>query len=182
MSTQVSGRELSRQFLEELWNRKNLSIINQHTTEDYIIHLPRGILQGQEDFKHMAEYYSQSYSDIHVTLDLGNQTHYGKQVITPLTWDIHVSLREINPVDQTIQKEIERKISATGVAIDRIEYGRIVESRNTLDVLYWVHNMQLLSREPSFVELLPGLRKCPPCPGKRRCINGFCVAPPHTTE
>jgi transcriptional regulator with XRE-family HTH domain len=85
-------------------------------------------------------------------------------------------------VDQTTQREIERKISAAGVAVDRIECGRIVESRNTLDVLYWLHNIQLLSRDPSFVELLPGLRTCPPCPGKRRCINGVCVTPPHTTE
>ena len=140
-------------------------------------------MQGQEDLKLMAEYYSQSFSDIHVTLDLGNQTGHGNQMITPLTWDIRVSLREINPVDQTIQREIERKISATGVAIDRIEHGRIVESRNTLDVLYWLHNIQLLSEEPSFVELLPGLKKCPPrsntpCPAGIPCNPaGFCVKP-----
>ena len=179
MSTFVSGGELSHQFLEELWNRKNLSIINQSTTEGYILHLPRGILRGQKGLQHMAEYYSQSFSDIHVTLDLGNQISYGNQVITPLTWDIQVSLREVNPVDQTTQKEIARKISAAGVAVDRFEYGRIVESRNTLDVLYWLHNIQLLSRNPSFVQLLPGLQTCPPdCPDGFPCNPaGFCVQP-----
>lgn len=179
MSTDVSGGELCQQFLEELWNGKNLSIIDQYTTENYSIHLPRGILQGQADLKHMVEYYSQSFSDIHVTLDLGNQTSYGNQVITPLTWDIQLSLREINPEDQTSQGEIERKISAAGVAVDRIECGRIVESRNTLDVLYWLHNIQLLSRNPRFVELLPGLQTCPPdCPAGFPCNPaGYCVRP-----
>ncbi len=172
MSTYVSERELSRRFLEDLWNGKNLQIIDQLLLEGYIIHLPLGTLEGQKVLKQMVAYYFQSFSDIHVTLDLEKQISQGKQVITPVTWDIRVSLR-----DQATQQEIERKISATGVAIDRIEHGRIVESRNTLDVLYWLHNIQLLSRQPSFVELLPGLRTCPPCPPNRRCIRGFCVAP-----
>ena len=164
---------LVAKFLDELWNQRNLSIIDQLTVENYIIHLPLGTLEGQ-DVQQMAAYYFQSFSDIHVTLDLEKQISQGNWVITPVTWDIRVSLR-----NQAIQQEIERKISATGVAIDRIENGRIVESRNTLDVLYWLHNIQLLSREPSFVELLPGLRTCPPpCSGTRRCIHGFCVTPP----
>lgn len=173
MFAYVSERELSRLFLEDLWNGKNLQIIDQLILEDYVIYLPLGTLEGQEVLKQMATYYFQSFSDIHVTLDLEKQISQDNWVITPVTWDIRVSLR-----DQATQQEIERKISATGVAIDRIEHGRIVESRNTLDVLYWLHNIQLLSREPSFVELLPGLKKCPPsCPGTRKCIRGFCVTP-----
>jgi hypothetical protein len=158
---------LVAKFLDELWNQRNLSIIDQLTVKDYVLHIPQGDLLGREALKIVAFHYFESFSRIH--LNIVNQTSQDSQVVTPIEWDTALTLR-MQPLDQ----EIDREIPARGVSIDRIDNGQIAESWNMLDTLYWLFNIQELSRDPGFVQDLPASSRGPcgagQCRRGRRCF------------
>ena len=162
---------LVAKFLDELWNQQNLAIIDQLTVEDYVLHVPQGDLLGRETLKEVAKEYFERFSRIRVSIV--DQTSQDSQVVTRIPWDTALELR-----DQSLKQQIERKIPARGVSIDRIDNGRIAESWNMLDTLYWLYNIQVLSRDPVFVQVLPAVRRCsPPCPPLFECRGGQCVIP-----
>lgn len=160
---------LVAKFLDELWNNQNLTAIDQLATEDYVVHIPQGDLLGREALKIVAENYFGSFSFFHVSIV--DQTSQDSQVVTRIQWDIALNLR-----DQSSDMEIDRAIPKTkGVSIDRIVNGQIAESWNMLDTLYWLFNIQELSRDPEFVRILPGVTKCPPkCPAGCECVSRVC--------
>ena len=162
-------------FLDELWNKQNVAIIDQLTTEDYIVHIPQGDLLGREALKMVAEDYFEleRFSFIHV--GIVDQTCQDSQVVTRIEWDTALELR-----DQSLNREIERKIPWRGVSIDRIDNGRIVECWYMLDTLYCLFNIQELSMDPAFVRNLPAVTMCNPkkrhsCPSGQCCSQNHCV-------
>jgi predicted SnoaL-like aldol condensation-catalyzing enzyme len=163
---------LVAKFLDELWNKRNVDIIDQLTVKDYIVHIPQGDL-GREALKEVAKEYFERFSLIH--LSIVDQTSQDSQVVTRIQWDTALELR-----DQSHDQEIERKIPARGDSIDRIDNGQIAESWNMLDTLYWLFNIQELSREPAFVQILPAVTPCnpnarQPCLPPFVCMQGHCV-------
>jgi len=157
---------LVAKFLDELWNKQNLAVIDQLTTEDYVVHIPQGDLLGREALKIVAVHYFESFSFLHV--GIGNQIGQDSQVVTHIEWDTALQL-----MDQSLDQEIKREIPVRGVSIDRIDKGQIAESWNMLDTLYWLFNIQELSRDPDFVQTLPASSKRPcaagQCPSNGRC-------------
>jgi predicted SnoaL-like aldol condensation-catalyzing enzyme len=169
MPEEKDNAALVAYFLDELWNKRNVAIIDQLTTEDYVVHIPQGDLLGREALKMVVEDYFERFSFIHV--GIVDQTSRHSQVVTRIGWDTALNLR-----DQSSGEEIDRKIPARGVSIDRIDDGQIVESWNMLDTLYWLFNIQELSRDPAFVRILPAARGCHPlCSGGFTCREGRCV-------
>ncbi len=158
-------------FLDELWNQRNVDIIDKLTAEDYVVHIPQGDLLGREALKIVAQYYFGSFSLIH--LSIVDQTSQDSQVVTRIDWDTTLQLR-----DQSLDQEIDREIPARGVSIDRIENGQIVESWNMFDPLYYLSNIQVLSRDPDFVRILLAVTRCDPhhkCPRGQHCVDHHCV-------
>ncbi|HYU74755.1 MAG TPA: ester cyclase [Ktedonobacteraceae bacterium] len=156
-------------FLDELWNQKNLDVIAKATAADYVLRMPQGELPGQQALRDVAANYFKSFSDIEVKI--GRQISQDDQVVTQIVWNIRLDL-----MDQSSNQEIHREIPARGVSIDRLEDGLIVESRNTIDEPYWIYNIQVLSRDPRFVKVLPASRGCPPgCPDGQTCRGHQCV-------
>jgi SnoaL-like polyketide cyclase len=162
---------LVAKFLDELWNKQNLAIIDQLTTEDYVVHIPQGDLLGREALKIVAVHYFESFSFIQ--LGIGNQTSQNSQVVTHIEWDTALYFR-----DQSLDQEIKREIPARGVSIDRIFQGQIAESWNMLDTLYWLFNIKELSRNPDFVRTLPASSKRP-CPSGQCPKGKLCHACPN---
>jgi hypothetical protein len=163
---------LVAKFLDELWNKRNLDAIDQFTVEDYVVHIPQGDLLGREALKSAAESYFGIFSLIH--LSVVDQTSQDSQVVTRIQWDTTLEL-----TDQRLHQEIERTILARGVSIDRIDNGRIAESWNMLDWLYYGFNLQELSRNPDFVQILLALSPCDQgrCPLGQHCVNNnYCQA------
>lgn len=169
---------LVAQFLDELWNQRNLDIIDRLTTEDYVVHVPQGDLLGREALKIVATQYFESFSRIR--LSVGDQTCLDSQVVTPIEWDTALMLG-MQPLDQGTGREISREIPARGVSRDRIDDGQIAESWNMLDTLYWLFNIQEVSRHREFVVDVPALKLCDrrhPCGSKDWCcVNGHCLPP-----
>jgi hypothetical protein len=154
-------------FLDELWNKGNLAIVDKLTTVNYVSHIPQGDLP-REELKAIASFYFARFTQINVNFT--NQTSHDSQVVTRIEWITALNLRV-----QPSLKEINRNIPVRGVSIDRIENELIAESWNMLDTLYWLYNIQVLSRDPGFVVFLPASRTCPPaCPDGQECRGHQC--------
>ncbi len=167
------NKELSRRFLEELWNQKNMSIIDELLADTCVVHTPplrpTGSLRP-EALKQLFEALQNYFSDIHISVK--DQIAEEDKVVTQMTWDC--TLKSDDP-------STDSTVNADGVGIDRIDSGKIVENWNTLDVLYMI--LKLRKGPP------PQLQKGPPppwpppalcsnsnqCPPGYQCLYGECL-------
>jgi hypothetical protein len=159
-------------FLNELWNNRNLAIIDQLTVQNYVLHIPQGNLVGREALKAVAKNYFERFSIIQVRIV--DQTSQDSQVVTRIRWGTALKLR-----NQPLDVDIDRIIPANGVSLDRIDNGQIAESWNMLDTLYYLFNIQELSRNPAFVQNLLAVTLCDNgvCPLGQYCVdNNYCAA------
>jgi hypothetical protein len=89
MSTE-DNKKLSRRFLEELWNQKNLSVIDELLADDYIDHTPsldpsgKGP-QGREAIKQLFEQLSRFTDGVQVSIE--DQIAEEDEVTTRVTWE-----------------------------------------------------------------------------------------------
>jgi predicted ester cyclase len=168
---EADNMALSSRLLDELWNRRNLSIIDELIADQYIDRTP-GVnlddaagLQGPEALKQLAQSYFDSFSDIHVTIE--NQACQGSQVATRMTWNVTLKLDD-SPLDQ--------QVTVMGVGMDHIVDGKIVENWNSLDALHRLRNIQLGGLAAGFIPRNP-IRNCDsqhPCPQGFICVQGIC--------
>jgi steroid delta-isomerase-like uncharacterized protein len=122
------NKALSRRFLEEFWNQKNLAVVNELLAADYINHLgPPGLPPGREGLKQLASIYITAFPDVHVTIE--DQIAEGDRVVSRLrARGTHLGyLQNIPPTG--------KPINITGIAIDRVASGKIVEGWANFDEL-----------------------------------------------
>ena len=126
-----SNKQLVERFLEELWNKKNLSVIEELIADDYVDHttppyVTSKELRGPEEIRQAFTMVQQAFSSVSITINSNDQIGEDDKVVTPMHWEYTVNDNGAAP--QVVQ--------VTGIGIDRISDGKIVESWNTLDVLY----------------------------------------------
>lgn len=116
-------------FLDQLWNHRDKSVIGANISDDYVDHTPPpkasdDKIQGPEAFSNAFDnLVNQDFPDIQLTIV--DQITEGDKVASILTW-----------------KSTALKFTMTGIGIDRIDdSGKIIENWNTLDVLYRVINL-----------------------------------------
>ena len=139
------NKVLVRRFFEELWNQGNLVVADELLAADYVDHTP-GVQPGSEGLKQTVSEYLQDFSDIHATIE--DQIVEGDMVVTRVTWNCKLTSGE--------------QVTVTGIGIDRIADGKIIESWNQSDVPRRVH---FTRRKPP---------KCT-CPPGTFCKDGLCV-------
>ena len=66
------NKALYRRFVEEVFNGKDLSVIDELVAEDFTEHSqpPPGIPQGTEGLKRIFASYFRAFPDLHVAIDL----------------------------------------------------------------------------------------------------------------
>lgn len=128
MSTE-DNRALVRRFVEEVFNRGNLDIVDQLVTPDYVHHDPttQEFGSGIEGFKRLISFYRQAFPDIHIALE--DQVASGDKVVDRWTGQgtHRGELMGIAPTG--------RPVTASGISIHRIAGGRIAETWNNYDAL-----------------------------------------------
>lgn len=128
MSTE-DNRALVRRFVEEVFNRGNLDIVDQLVTPDYVHHDPttQEFGSGIEGFKRLISFYHQAFPDIHIALE--DQVASGDKVVDRWTGQgtHRGELMGIAPTG--------RPVTASGISIHRIAGGRIAETWNNYDAL-----------------------------------------------
>jgi len=83
MSTE-QNKTVSRRIFEEVWNKGNLSVIDETSASNLVNHFtPPGMPAGAEGFKQFAKVYRAGFPDLHFTID--DMIAEGDKVVTRYT-------------------------------------------------------------------------------------------------
>jgi steroid delta-isomerase-like uncharacterized protein len=124
------NKRISRRVAEEAFSRGDLDIIDEFVAENFVNHdptLPPDLPPGREGFKELVNFYRSAFPDAQLTVE--NQIAEGDKVATRWTG------RGTHQGDFAGLPATGKQATITGITIDRIEGGRIVESWNEANQL-----------------------------------------------
>ncbi len=125
MSTE-ENKMLSRRFLEDLWNAKNLAALDEVLTADFVEYIG-GTSSNTEEVKQMLSANLAAFPDMQATIE--DQIAEGDKVVT--RWTVRAThtgeLMGIPPSGKAI--------TVTGIVIDRIVGSKIAETWTSYDML-----------------------------------------------
>ena len=126
MSTE-DNKALVRRAIEEVWNQKNLAIVDELGAADYVFHNPTMKTHGLEQYKQLVTMYFSAFPDVHITIE--DQIAEGDKVVTRWTarGTHQGAFMGIPPTG--------KQAVLTGITIDRFEKGKAVETWNNADDL-----------------------------------------------
>ncbi len=123
------NKAVVRRFIEEVWNNGNLDVIDELIAENHVDHDPAqaGSPGGPQGARAFVEMYRAAYPDTHI--ELGELIAEGDLVAG--TWTAtgthQGELMGIAPTG--------RSVTLTGIGVDRVSGGKIVESWANYDAL-----------------------------------------------
>jgi steroid delta-isomerase-like uncharacterized protein len=126
MSTE-ENKTLYRQLLEGAMNERNLAIVDELCTPDFVLHRGSTTIQGREPYKQFLSMYLTAGPDFHVTIE--DLLAEGDKVVSRFTGGgTHLGpFMGIAPTG--------KYVTATGMAIIRVANGKIVEEWSNGDDL-----------------------------------------------
>jgi len=131
---------LSRRIFEDVWNHKNLSVIDDLISADYVHHDPNSpTASGIDGYKQFVNYYMNAFPDAHFTID--DAFTDGQTEVTRWTV-VGTHEGELAGIPRT-----GRRFSVTGISIARIANGKIIESWNNWDALGLMQQLGVVSAE-----------------------------------
>ena len=123
-----TNKTVARRFLEEVWNKGNLAVLNEITAKDHVNSGPGtlpGLPAGPEGAKQLVTVYRNAFPDVHFTID--EQIAEGDKVVT--RWTARGTHKgELLGIPAT-----GKSSTVTGIGVDRIVNGKIVESWGIFD-------------------------------------------------
>jgi len=127
MSTEAN-KAIARRFLEEVFGQGKLAVADEILAPDHVDHGPGalpGTPPGPEGSKMLVTVYRNAFPDIHFTID--EQIAEGDKVVT--RWTGHATHKgELAGIPAT-----GKSATVTGMGVDRIVNGKIVESWGIFD-------------------------------------------------
>lgn len=127
MSTE--NKALARRVIEEIWNKGNLAVADQAIGANYVSHDPADPNPGRgpQAMKQQVTMYLTAFPDLQFTID--EMLADGDKVVT--RWTSRATHKgDLNGIAPT-----GKQINLTGISIDRIEGGKIVEAWTNWDTL-----------------------------------------------
>ena len=122
------NKEIVRRYIEQVVNTGNLDALHEFVAQDYIDHnAPSGSSQGIEEAKRHLEAVHHVYGDFHVAIE--DQIAEGDTVVT------RVSATAIHQNEWSGLRPSGRRITLTGIHIDKVIDGKIVEHWAEADLL-----------------------------------------------
>jgi steroid delta-isomerase-like uncharacterized protein len=128
MST-ATNKAIVRRYYEEVYNRKNLGVIDELIADDYTAYLPGGIepLRGRAGRKQANMLHLGAFPDLRLTIE--DEIAEGDKVVQRLT--IHGTHQgEFMGTPAT-----GKQVRCTGIHISRLAGGKIVEQWGEFDGL-----------------------------------------------
>jgi steroid delta-isomerase-like uncharacterized protein len=123
-----TNKAISRRFLEEVFNKGKLNVLDEITASDHVTTGPGtlpGLPTGPEGQKQLVTFYRNAFPDVHFTVD--EQIAEGDKVVTRWTGrGTHKG--ELFGIPAT-----GKSSTVTGIAVDRIVNGKIAESWGIFD-------------------------------------------------
>jgi steroid delta-isomerase-like uncharacterized protein len=140
--TTHDNKAISRRFFEDVWNGGKLDAIEHLASENIVLHdRDEGDVRGSEAARGLISTYRNAFPDLRFTIE--EQIAEGDKVAT--LWKAAGTHRgELMGIPPT-----EKHSITTGVTIDRIADGRIVESTGVWDALGLMQQLGVLSGQPA---------------------------------
>jgi steroid delta-isomerase-like uncharacterized protein len=127
MSTE-ENKIIARRSFEEVWNLGNLDTIDVLYTADQVSHgLGIDVPAGTQGLRQFISIYRTAYPDTHFTIE--DQIAEGDKVTTRWT-AVGTHRGDLMGIAPT-----GKRVTVTGITINRIENGKIVETWNNFDAL-----------------------------------------------
>jgi predicted ester cyclase len=129
MSTE-QNKAIARRIQEELWDQKNLAVADELLAPSYVDHVPGSppdVPPGPARYKETASAYFTAFPDVRVTVEL--QIAEGDMVVT--RWKSHAT----HTGSLFGMPATNKSTSVTGITIDHIVNGKLVESWTEFDNL-----------------------------------------------
>ena len=123
------NKQLVRRAVEEIWNRGNYAVIDEFVASDFIVHASAlaDEIHGPEGATHFYTTLREAFPDIHFTIE--DQVAEGDRVVT--RWAARATH---NGNFQGIPAT-GKQATLTGIDIDRIVNGKVVECWPNVDEL-----------------------------------------------
>jgi steroid delta-isomerase-like uncharacterized protein len=124
------NKVLARRFVEEVWNQKNLAVAREFIAATYVFHTPGSppeLPPGPEGFQQYASAFLIAFPDVHITIE--DQIAERDKVVT--RWTSYGT----NTGSLFGMPSTGRAATITGITIDHIADGKLVESWDELDQL-----------------------------------------------
>ena len=120
------NKNISRRLIEEVYNKGNLSAIDEMLSSDYVNHsAPPGLTNDSAGLKDFATMYRTAFPDLHIEIE--DMISEGEEVVTRWT-ATGTHQGELMGIPAT-----NRKVTVTGLAMNRLAGGKIVEAWNEFD-------------------------------------------------
>ncbi len=126
MSTE-NNKALVRRFYEDVFNQRNLALVDELCSTNHVFHNPPTTLHGREEFKQLLSLYITAFPDARFTVE--DQIAEGDRVTSRYTFrGTHQGeLMGIPPTG--------KQVTVTGIIINRIAGGQSVEGWLNFDAL-----------------------------------------------
>lgn len=142
MSTEAN-KAIVRRFMEEAFGQGNLAVIDEVVAPNHIDSGPGalpGMPSGPEGSKMLITSYRNAFPDLHFTVD--EQVAEGNTVVT--RWTAHGT----NNGELAGMPATGKSATVTGVGVDRIENGMIVESWGLFDQFGMLQQLGVIPAGP----------------------------------
>ena len=123
------NKRIDRRLIEEVWNRGNFSIVDEVVASDYLGHssTPADETHGREGYKRFYATLREAFPDFRVTVE--DQIAEGDKVVTRWT------ARGTHQGEFQGMPPTGKHGAITGITIDRIANGKVVECWTNADDL-----------------------------------------------
>ena len=122
MSTEEENKATFRRYIEEVWNRTNLEVVDE-IFDRYLSHQPDGptLQRGPEDVKRFVREFRAAFPDFRISID--DQIAEGDKVM------VHATIRGTHQTEFRDMAPTGKHIEERGFSVFRFsEEGKVVES------------------------------------------------------
>ena len=123
------NKRISRRIAEEGFSQGNVKVIDELVAENFVNHdttAPPGLPPGREGLKELVRFYETAFPGSQLMVE--DQVAEGDRVVT------RYSVRGTHKGDFAGLPPTGKEVTGSGITIDRIEGGKIVESWNEFDL------------------------------------------------
>jgi steroid delta-isomerase-like uncharacterized protein len=140
--TLEANKRISRRVAEEGFSQGNVDVFDEIVAENFVNHdpgVPPELPPGREGLKALARLYKGAFPDTQLTVE--DQIAEGDRVVS------RYSVRGTHEGDFAGLPATGKQVTVTGITIDRIEGGKIVESWNEFNQLGLLQQLGLVPEQ-----------------------------------
>ena len=126
MSTE-DNKGLVRRFYEDIFNQRNLALVDELCTTNHVFHNPPTTLHGREEFKQLVSLYLTAFPDARFIVE--DEIAEGDRVASRYTF------RGTHKGDLMGIAPTGKQVTVTGIIINRIANGKSEEGWLNFDAL-----------------------------------------------